>query len=168
MNILPRLPACAVSASAEPSVHKCGKCLRNPLAGHVRRRSRHAVCALASGDGHHLGRYGDAATVRGRARRGPERPAAPRRARSAVGAAAGIRRRITVIRDCRPRNDVDCGICGHGSDETHEPARHRLTANVLGAASAIALSISRQSCNMCWDCAFVTSSIFAWRRPRVS
>ena len=30
MSILPRLPACAVSASPEPSVYKCGKCLRNP------------------------------------------------------------------------------------------------------------------------------------------
>ena len=30
MSILPRLPACAVSASSEPSVYKCGKCLRNP------------------------------------------------------------------------------------------------------------------------------------------
>src|ERR1700756_2549642 len=30
LSILPRLPACAVSASSEPSVYKCGKCLRNP------------------------------------------------------------------------------------------------------------------------------------------
>ena len=30
MSILPRLPACAVSTSPEPSVYKCGKCLRNP------------------------------------------------------------------------------------------------------------------------------------------
>jgi len=30
LSILPRLPACAVSASPEPSVYKCGKCLRNP------------------------------------------------------------------------------------------------------------------------------------------
>ena len=30
MSILPRLPACAVSASPEPSVYKCGKRLRNP------------------------------------------------------------------------------------------------------------------------------------------
>src|ERR1700757_1834767 len=31
LSILPRLPACAVSASPEPSVYKCGKCLRNPV-----------------------------------------------------------------------------------------------------------------------------------------
>jgi aryl-alcohol dehydrogenase-like predicted oxidoreductase len=69
-------------------------------------RSRHAVCALASGDGHHPGRYGDAATVRGRARRGPERPAATRRARSAVSAAAGIRRRTTVIAEIAGRRTM--------------------------------------------------------------
>src|SRR5205807_6212023 len=28
-------------------------------------------------------------------------------------------------RDCRSRNDVDFGICGHGTDETHEPQRPR-------------------------------------------
>src|SRR6266508_1156979 len=59
-------------------------------------RSRHAVCALASGDRHYPGRHGNAATVRGCARRGPKRPATARRARSAVGTAAGIRRRTTL------------------------------------------------------------------------
>lgn len=60
-------------------------------------RSRHAVCAVSPGDGHDPGRYGDAATVRGRTRRGPERPATASGTRPAVGAAAGILRRTTVI-----------------------------------------------------------------------
>ena len=64
--------------------------------GRVRRqpdRSRHAVCAVAPGDGHHPGRHGDAATVRGRTRRGRKRPVAASCARPAVGTAAGILRR---------------------------------------------------------------------------
>jgi aryl-alcohol dehydrogenase-like predicted oxidoreductase len=60
-------------------------------------RSRHAVCALASGDRHHPGRYRNAATVRGCTRRGPKRPATARRARPSVGTATGIRRRTTLI-----------------------------------------------------------------------
>ena len=66
-------------------------------------RSRHAVCALASGDGYHPGRHGGAATVRGCARRGPKRPVAARRARAADSAAAGIRRRTTVIAEIANR-----------------------------------------------------------------
>ena len=68
--------------------------------GGVRRqpdRSRHAVCAISSRDGHDPGRHGDAATVRGRARRGPKRPTAASRARPAVGTAAGILRRTAMI-----------------------------------------------------------------------
>ena len=60
-------------------------------------RSRHAVCALASSDGHHPGRYGYTATVRRRARRGPKRPVAVRCARPTDSAAADIRRRTAVI-----------------------------------------------------------------------
>jgi len=53
--------------------------------------------ALASGDGHRPGRHGNAAAVRGCARRGRERPASTGRARAAVSAAAGIRWRVTLI-----------------------------------------------------------------------
>jgi aryl-alcohol dehydrogenase-like predicted oxidoreductase len=53
-------------------------------------RSRHAVCAVAPGDGHDPGRHGDAATVRGRPRRGPKGPATAGCARPAVSTAAGI------------------------------------------------------------------------------
>src|SRR5258706_606083 len=60
-------------------------------------RSRHAVCAVSPGDGHYPGRYGDAATVRGRTRRGPKRPTTASRARPAVSTAAGILRRTTRI-----------------------------------------------------------------------
>src|SRR5262249_46907594 len=60
-------------------------------------RSRNPVCALASGYGHHLGRHGVATTVRGCARGGRKRLVAAGRVRPADGAAAGIRRRITVI-----------------------------------------------------------------------
>src|SRR5262249_61829324 len=65
-------------------------------------RSRHAVGALACGDGRHPGGYGNAATVRGCARRGSQRPAAARRARPAVSATAGIRRRTTLIAETGP------------------------------------------------------------------
>ena len=60
-------------------------------------RSRHAVCAVSSSDGHDPGRHGDAAAVRGRARRSRKRPAAASCARPAVGTAAGIFRRTTMI-----------------------------------------------------------------------
>src|SRR5262249_58766869 len=43
------------------------------------------------------GRHGNAAAVRGCAGCGPKRPIAARRARPALSAAAGIRRRTTVI-----------------------------------------------------------------------
>jgi L-galactose dehydrogenase/L-glyceraldehyde 3-phosphate reductase len=60
-------------------------------------RSRHAICAVAPSDGHYPGRYGDAATVRGRPRGGSKRPATKSCARPAVGIAAGILRRTTMI-----------------------------------------------------------------------
>src|SRR5262249_23760241 len=65
-------------------------------------RSRHAFCALASSDGRHLGRYGNAATGRGCTSRGPKRRTAARRARPAVGATAGIRGRSTLIAETGP------------------------------------------------------------------
>jgi L-galactose dehydrogenase/L-glyceraldehyde 3-phosphate reductase len=55
---------------------------------------------------HHPGRYGNAATVRGCARGGPKRPAPARRARPAVGAAAGIRGRTTLIAEIADRETM--------------------------------------------------------------
>src|SRR6202022_1593811 len=60
-------------------------------------RSRHAVCTVSPGDGHDLGRHGDAATVRGRPRRGPKRPTTANCARPAVSTAAGILWRTAMI-----------------------------------------------------------------------
>src|SRR5450631_260808 len=60
-------------------------------------RSCHAVCAVSPGDGHDPGRHGDAATVRRRPRRGPERPAAASSTRPPLSTAAGIFRRTTII-----------------------------------------------------------------------
>ena len=48
-------------------------------------------------DGHTPGRHGDAATVRGRARRGPKRPTIASCARPAVSITAGILWRTTII-----------------------------------------------------------------------
>jgi aryl-alcohol dehydrogenase-like predicted oxidoreductase len=60
-------------------------------------RSRHAVCAVASGDGLDPGWHGDAATIRGRARRSGKRSAAASGARPTVSATAGICRRGAMI-----------------------------------------------------------------------
>src|ERR1051326_1914574 len=59
-------------------------------------RSRRALCAGASGNGHDPGRHRDAATIRRRARRGRKRPAARRRAATAGGVAAGVCRQGAV------------------------------------------------------------------------
>src|SRR5215472_5012904 len=56
-------------------------------------RSGHAICVRPSGDRHHPCWYGNASRVRGCARRGPERPAAARRASAVDGITAGVRRR---------------------------------------------------------------------------
>ena len=68
-------------------------------------RSRHAVRAVSTGDGHYFGRYGDAATVRGRTRLGPKWSTIASCARPAVSTAAGILGRTTrsprlSIHDC--------------------------------------------------------------------
>src|SRR5262249_41584522 len=56
-------------------------------------RSSHAFCDLASGDGHHSGRHGDAGAIRERTGRGRKGAAAARGAGAAVVATAGLLRR---------------------------------------------------------------------------
>ena len=64
-------------------------------------RSRHAVCAVAPGDGYDPGRHGDAAAIRGRTHCCGKGAAAASRARPVVGAAASIFRRAAMSRQER-------------------------------------------------------------------
>src|SRR5262249_61107821 len=78
---------------------------------------RHGVCAPAPGEGVYPGGYGNAATVRGCARGGPKRGAAARRARPAVGAAAGIRGRTPLIAEIAgPVAAVATGVESRSTD----------------------------------------------------
>src|SRR5262249_53372094 len=97
-----RQPAARADRHGSALRRRCGARPRSDAAGQGGAcrepdRSRHAVCALASGGGHHPRRPGDDTTVRGRARRRRERPVAARRARPVESAAPGLRRRTAVI-----------------------------------------------------------------------
>ena len=91
---------------------------------------------VASGDGHDPGRHGDAAAIRGRARRGPKRSAAESGARPAVGAAAGLLRRAAV--NCRQRwaGEVSSRVTMSSIDGAIEGASWSIRASLSSSSAS--------------------------------
>jgi aryl-alcohol dehydrogenase-like predicted oxidoreductase len=100
---------------------------------HQPNRSRHAVCAVSPGDGHYLGRYGDAAAVRGRTRRGPKRPTTASCARPAVSTAAGVLWRTTMIAQiAHTRLQLVVSAGSHATARVHHASLRHVSCRVAG------------------------------------
>src|ERR1019366_4731150 len=110
--------------------------------------SRHAVCAVSPGDGHYLGRDGDAETVRGCTRRGPKRPTTASCARPAVSTAAGILWRTTMISQLHPIKEFIGGNRRHYSvalATENCPRYHLRGRGSMAPAESVTLGQARQS-----------------------
>src|SRR6266436_1236288 len=104
-------------------------------------------CALASGDGHDPGRHGNAATIRGCARRGSKRPAAGSRARALVGAAAGVRRGATLKPRVGSSMKLDTAVRNyfrltHQQSDAEDPMTRKLVVLIAASAALIAVDPS--------------------------